>query len=181
MRPELRDEVLAGMDAVMQVFGEKDLESAMEKTFCVLDRLHQRMSQVRTREQFAAMLDAAEVSPEEEPFIRSSLRILPGYLITQVKKLVRSGLKDLPSLPAGRKAALTPEQQADVCSFIGALFARGVSLRVCKQRAAQQFGVSVRTIERAWQHRAELATSAGPDYESTLKWLAEGLGSSAAK
>ena len=80
-------------------------------------------------------------------------------LIRTLPYLLRSYLQDtakaLPPSPGGRPQELTPEQRKEVCVRIGHLYGQGVELRDAQKRMAQHYDVSLRTIQRAWQERAQ--------------------------
>ena len=69
--------------------------------------------------------------------------------------------KELPADPGGHPRVFTPHEKAEVCSEIGVLLDQGVILQDAQTRLAQRKGVSVRTIQRVWQNRKDLAT--GPE------------------
>ena len=80
-------------------------------------------------------------------------------LIRTVPYLLRSYLQDaaksLPPSPGGRPRELTPEQRKEVCLRIGQLYGGGLEIRDAQKRMAQHYGVSLRTIQRAWQERGK--------------------------
>ncbi len=176
MRPEFRDQVLAALDEVAQIVGIPAIEQGIDLSCRAFEKLLGMMNPIRTREAFSESLDQAEVPPEEEPIVLASLRVLPHFIGTEIKQAAKQAAKDFPT-HTGRKGSLSAEQKAEMCAFIGKLYAQGVKLTVCKQRAAQRFGVGVRTVERAWRHRGDLP--AQPDFETAMAYLLKVLSGSA--
>lgn len=71
-----------------------------------------------------------------------------------LRKILGEASKQLPHLTGGRSKSLTDEQRIKVCRDIGTLMGNGAQLKDAVKRVAQSFGVSTRTIYRAWQGRA---------------------------
>jgi hypothetical protein len=83
----------------------------------------------------------------------------------------------LPPLPAGRPSAIPSEKCAEVLDFISSLNRKGCKLMVAKERAAQRYGVSRRSIERLWTRRSEFCgedTSIKVTLAEALQYLVAG-------
>lgn len=61
---------------------------------------------------------------------------------------------DLGTMP-GRDSTFTPAQMERIRDEISRLHRNGCELYVCKKRVADGHGVSVRTVERVWNTRAD--------------------------
>jgi len=63
--------------------------------------------------------------------------------------------KSLPPSPGGRPREFSPQECIEVCLEIGQLYGQGVALADAQKRMAKRYNVSLRTIQRVWQHRAK--------------------------
>lgn len=64
---------------------------------------------------------------------------------------------------------IAPEKRRDICEFVLDLHGKkGLSERVAKERAAQKFNVSRRSVDRIWLNRVEILK----DSEITQKAIA---------
>jgi hypothetical protein len=99
----------------------------------------------------AFLLTGPDPSPEEIETVLSLIRTVP-YLL---RSYLQDAAKSLPPSPGGRPQELNPEQRKEVCLQIGQLYGLGVEVRDAQKRMAQRYGVSLRTIQRAWQERAK--------------------------
>ena len=109
------------------------------------------------REQLtSALLCGPDPDPREFETWLAFLRAFPHFLRGSLQGIA----KTLPPPPGGRPRGLTPQECADICEQIGQLFGKGVELTDAKKRMAQRYGVSLRTIQRAWQHRVEWKSDA---------------------
>jgi len=80
---------------------------------------------------------------------------LPQLLRWGLKKMADDAARTLPAMPAGRPASMTANQREEALDYICKLLRQGVSLDIAKQRAADRYGCSLRTIERYWAARKE--------------------------
>jgi len=88
--------------------------------------------------------------PEELETVLALIRTVPYLLRNQLQGVA----KRLPPSPGGRPRGLRPEQNKEVCLQIGKLYGQGVELPAAQKRMARRYSVSLRTIQRAWQERA---------------------------
>ena len=107
------------------------------------------------------LLDYIENTPEPTPeALKEALKKLgsfPFEFRAMLDGAVKSIKRKLPHKPGGgRPSDLTQDQKKAACSKVGMLIAQGVSLQDAQTRVASSFGVGRRTIQRAWQKRAEL-------------------------
>lgn len=155
MRPELRDKILQIADTKVERFGMTGLEDAVDKACNGFEKLALAMSPIRTRQGLVEMLDKVELTPEQEAYAVPMAEHFPHVLREIIAHLFESALKDLPPQPSGRKRSLNFEESAEVCQYVAELYAKGLDLKICKQRAAQRFGVSLSTVQRAWRQRGQ--------------------------
>jgi hypothetical protein len=173
MRPELRDRILAAADEASRKLGADTFEQGVEMAYRLSASVTELLDKIRTREQFAAVLDGMPDLPVgKEGLAAAAFRMIPEFISTQMREHASTWLKELPGTPTGRRRALRSTEQAAVCRYMGTLLGEGVDCKTCKKRAAQRFGVGVRTIERAWARRAVLATEfAEPDFAEVMDYL----------
>jgi hypothetical protein len=96
------------------------------------------------------LLNLPDPNPEVFEKVMAFLHTLPHFL----RGLLQEAAKGLPPSPGGRPHGLTPDQNRDVCRQIGQLYGEGVDLADAKRRMAQRYGVSLSTIQRALEKRA---------------------------
>jgi hypothetical protein len=158
MRPEFKEQLLASLDSAAQCAGTASYEAGMVQLSTLLDKLQGWVSRMRTKEDLAALLDelAEEPTTEDEIYTIGLLQGLPSIMrelfTNQVPRLAES----LPPPRTGRKHVLTLEQRILIRDYISELHRMGTPLQTSKKRAAQRFGVGVRSVERAWSKRMEL-------------------------
>lgn len=117
-------------------------------------RVHRRSERVRTREQIVEILDGEpEPSPAFLALFEATVRFSPYLIGRLIKWMLEGSAKSLESNPRGPKLAVPSGQREDICAFIGALYARGVSLKEAQNRAANRWDTSQRSIERVWSER----------------------------
>jgi hypothetical protein len=93
----------------------------------------------------------SDVNPELMETVLTLIRTIP-YLL---RRSFQDATQSLPPSPGGRPRELLPEQCKEICLRIGQLYGVGVEVRDAQKRMAQRYGVSLRTIQRAWQERAK--------------------------
>jgi hypothetical protein len=99
----------------------------------------------------AALITGPDANPEELERWLAFIRALP-YLL---RGALQGIAKTLPPPPGGRPRELGPQECMEVCLQIGNLYGQGVELPDAQKRVAQRYGVSLRTIQRAWQQRTK--------------------------
>jgi DNA invertase Pin-like site-specific DNA recombinase len=77
-----------------------------------------------------------------------------------LRRSLQAATQSLPPSPGGRPQELRPEQRKEICLQIGQLYGQGIELRDAQKRMAQRYGVSLRTIQRAWQERGKWNSTA---------------------
>lgn len=154
MNAQLCDRILDAADEVFRAAGAADFETGIQTVCTMFERLLQVAERLKSREAVRTMLtELPDVPRDQEELVVSAVRMVPAFLRAEVIPNVNTALKDLPRLPGGRRPSLTPEASVQLCSFIAELYGKGVRLKACKQRAAQRFGIGLRTVERVWSQR----------------------------
>ena len=128
----------------------------------ILGELSESDTEAAFRSAFAVVLcrgidQCPEPTPEELKEVLEQLSTLPFEFRAIMEKRVKSIKRDLPHKPGGgRPDSLTLDQKKEACRQVGMLMGQGVLFRDALDRVGRQFGVGPRTIQRAWQKRAEL-------------------------
>jgi hypothetical protein len=156
MKPESAKKII---DAYLDVFEQLSLRTFNQGLSFVVDSFEERfktLKKVRTREGLQAMLLK---EPEPDEFVLEaqieSIRLLPYTLREVMPEAMHDFAMALPHDPGGRPVSLNLEERRRVCEEIGKLVAKGVLLLDAQNRMSHRMGVSVRTIQRAWQDRAK--------------------------
>jgi hypothetical protein len=175
VKPELSDALVNSIERAMQAGGARNLDEGLVVMHVCLDYVQQSVAGARTRADMIAMCGQFELPDEQARMFIAAVDAMPMVLQSGLDAFRQAAVQTMeaPRI-VGRKRSLDVAQQAEVCSFIGTLFGQGVPLKLCQLRASQRFGVSRRTVERAWQQRAQLAQQATvnkPDPVTALKWL----------
>ena len=98
-----------------------------------------------------------EPAPEE---LQGVLAAINGKLRYEIRARLSTATqeikKQLPRRPGGgRGKALTAQQENQARDKVASFIRRKVPYKIALTRVGQQFGVSARTIQRAWQKREE--------------------------
>lgn len=141
---------------------EMDFYETMKKAPAVVEKwkpyfviAQQIWENANNREEATRLLEnLPEPKPEEFENFLAFLRTFPYFL----RALFQQAGKGLPPSPGGRPRELTADERKDVCKQIGQLYGGGVELADAKLRMAQHYGVSLSTVQRAWQERTKSST-----------------------
>jgi len=106
----------------------------------------------------AFLIRGPDPSPEEMETVITLIRTVP-YLL---RRSFQDATQSLPPSPGGRPRELSPEQRKEICFQIGQLYGQGVEVRDAQKRIARRYGVSLRTIQRAWQERGKWNSNSYP-------------------
>jgi hypothetical protein len=158
MKKEICDQLITETEQSFEKMG-LDFYQTMQKAPAILERwkkyaplFQQLWTHATNREELTKLLLAGpDSSPEEMENVLALIRTLPYFLRSHLQEAAQA----LPPSPGGRPRELTPEQRKEVCLKIGHLYGMGVEIRDAQKRMAQQYSVSLRTIQRAWQERAK--------------------------
>jgi len=152
---ESRERLLAGADRIVARTAPFETVEAMFAWASDLSgRFHRSSERVRTRKQIAEILDnEPEPSPTFLALFEATVRFSPYLIGRLIVWMAEGSAKRLECNPKGPKLAVPSGQREDICAFIGALYARGVSLKDAQNRAADRWDTSQRSIERVWSER----------------------------
>ncbi len=159
MRKDVCDQLISECEQTCQKLGG-DLYEVMKKAPQAVEKwkryaplLQQVWNNARNRGELTAFLltTGPDPNPEELETVLTLIRTVPYLLRNQLQ----GAAKSLPPAPGGRPRELSPEQSRESCMQIGQLYGLGVELPDAQKRMARRYGVSLRTIQRAWQHRAK--------------------------
>jgi hypothetical protein len=155
VKRELRDKLLEITDAEAQRRGLEGLHSFVDQACIVFQKLAEVMEPLRTREGIIGVLDRVEMTEEEEHYAVPTVKHFGHVIREALTELFELGLNDLPQAPSGRKRKLTQKLSEQICAHVLNLLGKGADLTTCKKRAAQKFGVSYTTVQRAWGKRGK--------------------------
>jgi hypothetical protein len=161
MKKELCEQLVLECEQAIQKMGG-DLYEVMKKAPLVVERWrpffltaeHVWNNACNREDAIRYLLSAPDPNPEEFEKALTFLRSLPYFL----RGWLQEAAKGLPPSPGGRPHGLEPPERREVRQQIGRLYAEGVSLSDAKKRMAQSYGVSLSTIQRAWQERIKPST-----------------------
>lgn len=154
MKDETIQAVIECLERVLPQIGIPTLEdagTAIQRLADVLNRIPPFCNRERLREELAKI----ELSSTDDMLLRATVENFPALAVNLFEEALPIMRKEFAVINAGRPKSLTSEQQKTVCEFIGGLHVAGLDMKTAKQRAAQKFGVSVSTINRAWMERRE--------------------------
>ena len=158
MQPEIRDQIITALEAAMRKAGAENLEAGFAMVSRVFAFLLKTLEEIQDREKLSRVLDQMELSEADTAILLGAMENLPAIIRKLIEMFAKRAAEVLPAPPGGRAPALAPQQRQDACGYVGRLYAQGIALKVAKQRAAQRFSVSRRTIERAWAGRTQNGT-----------------------
>jgi hypothetical protein len=161
VREESCDRLIDEAEEMFRILGG-DLYAVMKKAPQVVEKwkrhyvyANEVWLHAQSRETLRAFLRSGpDPSPGELEGIITLMRTVPSLL----RKSLQTAASTLPPPPGGRPKGLTPQQAKDVCAQIGWLYGQGVEVRDAQKRMALRYNRSVRTIQRAWQQRAQWKT-----------------------
>jgi hypothetical protein len=151
MNEEEAEKLLDAADKGFQVAGYASFQEAVAHVYQFAEKLLKLMSNARTRESAKrTLMRGGDIPPEE---FEKLLSFLPN-VVYAIRKAAPPIIKDIPHPPGGRPDSLTDVQKKQVCAEVLYLHGKKVLLREAITRVAQRYGVSERTIRRAWRDRA---------------------------
>jgi acyl-CoA reductase-like NAD-dependent aldehyde dehydrogenase len=150
MREEDVDRILDAADAGFQVIGLRSFEEGANRAYQILARLLDLLSRANNRDAAKrALIEGSDISPEQ---LEEVLSLLQG-IAYRIREMMPELTKSIPHEPGGRPRSLTEIQKRQVCTEIASWYGRGVRVGIAIKRVAQKYGVSQRTVRRAWRGR----------------------------
>jgi hypothetical protein len=166
MKKESRDQILRAYDDVARLLKFENFSAFLRYACRKVEEQVHRLKQARSRERLNAYLaKEPEPTPQELGATVDAIRLLPYTLRDALPKAGKEAAKKIPHRPGGRPRGLKDYEYVEVCKDIGSLLAEGVGLKDAQKRLAKRKDVSLRTVQRVWQRRAEIAKE-GPANES---------------
>jgi hypothetical protein len=160
MKKESRDRIIKAYEDVSALLGFDNLGSGLSYMYREMETTLRMLKPLRTREALESFLTREpEPGPDQLDAMTKSIALFPYVMRKNLPAAVKEAQKRLPHDPGGRPEVVEPEDYPKVCDEIGQLYARGTPLKTAQQRVAQRRDVSLRTIQRIWQKRAESTAS----------------------
>jgi hypothetical protein len=161
MKRELCEQLMLECEQAGQKMGV-DFYEFMRKAPAVVDRWKPYYHPAREVWQTASnregaiqfLLTVPDPDPGTFEKVAAFLKNLPYFL----RGSFQDAAKNLPPPPGGRPHELTLDECKEVCKQIGQLYGDGLTLAEAKKRMTLRYGVSLSTIQRAWQKRALLSS-----------------------
>jgi hypothetical protein len=161
VREDLCDRLIDEAEQLCRTLGA-DLYEVMKKAPQVVEKwkahyvlAHEVWRHAQSREELTGFLRSGpDPTPGEVEGVITLMRTVPYIL----RRSLQTAASTLPSPPGGRPKGLTQQQEKEVCAQIGWLYGQGVEVRDAQKRMALRYGKSLRTIQRAWQRRAQWKT-----------------------
>jgi hypothetical protein len=155
MKEEDAEKIVAAADKGFELGGLTSFEAGVGRVRQLAEFLLKMASRTESRDSAKRLLmEGPEISPEELEKLLSFLQ----EIAYRIREMLPEVAKTIPHDPGGRPISLTEAKKRQACAEIASLYGRGVGVGVAIKRVAQKFGVSERTLRRAWQERA----SSGP-------------------
>ena len=152
MSEENRLRVINAMEKGFQDGGAVDFADASSTVENLAKLLLSSAAFFRSRETVDTALQKLEMTEEEErKFVRGmeSLVFAVSFLMPRVLKSAEAIAFSEP----GRPKSLSPAKEQEMVNYISRLHALETDMSICKDRAAQKFGISRSTVERIWLDR----------------------------
>ena len=171
MKATSRDTIISEIERVLVHAGAKDYDSGMATFEKLLNWLQEHYHPMKSKEDFAALLDSLpEPSWLQMRFLLGSFKYTPHVMRYSLKRLTEMAEDDFPEIPRGRPG-LDAYMKAQIVAHVGKRYTEGYALEQAKWSAARKFGISVSTVQRAWDDRGNRDEV---DFRSVLKFLAAG-------
>lgn len=157
MTSEERDQLVSAIEAALvQASG-----TTTENVYAFFARaepwarnMAELLGRVQSRESLIAFLDF--VPAELEPLIPlavSTIPLLPAMAVKEMKEALQPAARAFAAGSAGRPNAIPEAIKPQIIEFISRVEKLGGKRRVAQQRAAQHFGLTLRSVQRVWRHR----------------------------
>jgi hypothetical protein len=172
VKPATRDAIISEIERAFIVAGARDYDSGIEVFQKLLDWAQTTYHPMRSKEHLAALLNSMpEPSWLRKQMMLGSLRQVPQLIRFGLKRLALIAEDALPAIPSGRPG-LDAFSKAQIVAHVGKKHIAGYTLDQAKRSAAQRFGVSESSIQRAWDDRGNRGEI---DFRSVLKFLDEDM------
>jgi hypothetical protein len=153
MDEEPRRRIIDAVEQALKLAGAKGFEDAEATMQQIADFFAHRVKPIMNRERLEALLQQAELPPEDEQMFIAMAESFPSLIGVALNMLSSEAAKTFPVSNTGRPKSLTSTKRRAVCEHIARLYGQGTNLKVAKKRTAQKFNVSLSTVERSWAER----------------------------
>ncbi len=148
-----RRKIIDAIERALKLTGAEGFEDAEATMQQIAEFFAHRVKPIMNRERLEALLQQAELPPEDEQMFIAMAESLPSLIGVALNMLSSEAAKSFPISNTGRRKSLTSTERRAACEHIATLYGQGTNLMVAKKRAAQKFGVSLSTVERTWAER----------------------------
>jgi hypothetical protein len=171
---EQAEAAVDGLEAALKDAGAEHPYALAERALQWVTANREMFLAMRSRE---TLVDFVQRFPDEAgavlPACIALLQITPAIIETQIKQAIHMAAKNHPrDVTPGRPSAVDDSAKRDICDAVSGLYRKGVQLAEAQRRVAQQNGVGVRSIQRAWGEREAL--EAAPPQSIQDIWRAIG-------
>ncbi|MGO9340175.1 MAG: hypothetical protein ACLPY1_21980 [Terracidiphilus sp.] len=174
MDQEIREKMVLAVENAVLVAGAKDYETGMVQASKLVASVLNGVASIQTKDGLRTTLDSCSaISKREEKLVLLGLKMLPQVLRIGLKMAAQLAASTLPQPPGGRPRASNAAQTHAVQSYILELIGKGCSAKAAKDRAAQKFGLSQRTIHRLWSSRENVPEDE-PGFKDVIGYISTG-------
>jgi len=153
-----REKLVASFEEAIRAVGAPSYEEGFETLARLIRFAGEGIETIGTRDKLRETLDRLPPLSIRDRFICMFIAgHLPQLLRWGLRKMADDAARTLPAMPAGRPTSMTANQREEALDYICKLLRQGVALEIAKQRTADKYGCSLRTIERYWAAREESA------------------------
>jgi hypothetical protein len=157
MDEKIREKMVLALENAVRVAGAKDYEDGMRQATNLIEFARNGAQSIQTIEGLRTVLDSCPpMSRREEKIVLVLMNQLPQVLRIGFMVAAAKAKATLPPPTGGRPRATTASKTQEVLDFVSELFRKGSRLRVAQTRAANKYGLSLRTIERLWSNRESI-------------------------
>ncbi len=178
MEETMRERMIVAFEKAVRLAGAPSFEEGIRQAKTLLGIAsnwvafaNKFLQPIRTLEDMRETLDARMSLPEKE-------QALLLFALEKLPQIVREGsLMAAKRLAAtfppqgGRKRTFTVRESQQVLDFISERNRRGASMPAAKDRAAQNFHCSRRTIDRLWAHRESVPLEEPPTIQELISMI----------
>ena len=154
MDEKLRENVIEAFVRAALAVGAKDYEEGMKFAKEFFKRIHEGIQVIETTEKLRTALDSVPPLTKREQMIALFLADhLPQFIRFGLKIAAKQAASDFSAFGVGRPPSIPAYKNGEVLNYVALLLRKGCKLNAAKKRTAQQFGCSLRNVERLWSKR----------------------------
>ena len=155
MDEQLIEQFAEALERLAVQFGAENYEAGLERAVRTVSRALELLESIRTKDELRKKLRTVDLeSCETQKIVMYSAFQLPAMVKMSVETLAERFTSGLPRVPTGRNHKASRAERTAIIQYALKLYGQQkISLSTAKRRAAQKFGVSVRTVERYFAKR----------------------------